>query len=35
VAESEGKRPIGRLSHTWKDNVKLDLREHGWGDIDG
>jgi hypothetical protein len=25
----EGKRPLGRLSHKWEDNIKLDLRETG------
>jgi hypothetical protein len=28
----EGKRPLGRLRHRWKDNIKMDLRETG---IDG
>jgi hypothetical protein len=22
----EGKRPLERLRHTWKDNIKMDLR---------
>jgi hypothetical protein len=29
VAKSEGKRPLGRLRHSWGDNNKMDLREIG------
>jgi hypothetical protein len=32
VAESEGKRPLGRPRRRWEDNIKMDLREIG---IDG
>jgi hypothetical protein len=32
VGRPEGKRPLGRLRSTWKDNIKMDLREIG---IDG
>jgi len=27
----EGKRPLGRHRLRWKDNIKLDLQEVGWG----
>jgi hypothetical protein len=27
----EGKRPLGRPSRTWKDGIRKDLREIGWG----
>jgi hypothetical protein len=27
VGKPEGKRPLGR----WVDNIKMDLRERGWG----
>jgi hypothetical protein len=27
----EGKRPLGRLRRRWVDNIKLDLRDIGWG----
>jgi hypothetical protein len=27
-------KPLGRLRCRWKDNIKMDLRETGWGDID-
>jgi hypothetical protein len=30
----EGKRPLGRTRCKWKDNIKMDLREVGWGDMD-
>jgi hypothetical protein len=29
-----GKRPLGRPSHRWVDNVRVDLIEVGWGDVD-
>ena len=27
VGISEGKRPLGRPRHRWKDNIKMDLQE--------
>ena len=27
----EGKRPLGRSTPRWKDNIKTDLEEVGWG----
>jgi hypothetical protein len=27
----EGKRPLGKPSHKWEDNTKMNLREIGWG----
>jgi hypothetical protein len=26
-----GKRPLGRSRRRWKDGIKMDLRETGWG----
>jgi hypothetical protein len=34
LGKPEGKRPLGRLRHRWEDNIKMDLKEVGWGDID-
>jgi hypothetical protein len=34
VGKREGKRPLGRPRHRWEDNIKLDLREIGWGGMD-
>jgi hypothetical protein len=34
VGKPEGKIPLGRLTHRWEDNVKIDLREIGWGGMD-
>ena len=31
VGKPEGRRPVGRPSRRWKDNIKVDLREVGWG----
>jgi hypothetical protein len=30
----EGRRPLGSLRHRWEDNIKIDLQEVGWGDMD-
>jgi hypothetical protein len=30
----EGKRPLGRPRHRWVNNIKMDLREIGWGGMD-
>jgi hypothetical protein len=27
-------RPLGRLRHTWEDNIKMDLKELGCGVMD-
>jgi hypothetical protein len=34
VGKPEGKRPLGRPRRRWEDNVKMDLREVGWGGTD-
>jgi hypothetical protein len=34
VGEPEGKRPLGRPSPRWVDNVKMNLRKIRWGCID-
>ena len=31
VGKSEGRRPLGRPRRSWKNNIKMDLREVGWG----
>jgi hypothetical protein len=31
VGKSQGKRPLGRPKRRWVDNIKVDLREIGWG----
>jgi hypothetical protein len=35
VGKPEGKRPLGRRRRKWKDNIKMDLREKGWGGMSG
>jgi hypothetical protein len=30
----EGKRPLGRPRRRWVDNIRIDLGEVGWGDVD-
>ena len=30
VGKPEGKKPLGRSNHRWKDNIKMDLKEIGW-----
>jgi hypothetical protein len=34
VGRPEGKRPLGRPRRRWEDNIKTDLREIGFGDVD-
>jgi hypothetical protein len=34
VGKSEGRRPLGRPRRRWEDNIKMDLREIGFGDVD-
>jgi len=34
VGKPEGKRPLGRPSCRWEDNIKMDLREVGCGAMD-
>ena len=31
VGKPEGKRPLGRPSRRWEDNIKMDLEEVGRG----
>jgi hypothetical protein len=34
VGKPEGRRSLGRPRRTWVDNIKIDLREIGWGGMD-
>jgi hypothetical protein len=34
VEKPEGKRPLGRSRRRWADNIKMNLREIGWGGLD-
>jgi hypothetical protein len=34
VGKLEGKRPLGRPRRRWVDNIRMDLGEVGWGDVD-
>jgi hypothetical protein len=34
VGKPEGKRPLGRPRRRWVDNIRMDLREVRWGDVD-
>jgi hypothetical protein len=33
VGRPEGRRPLGRHRRRWEDNIKMDLREIGFGDV--
>jgi hypothetical protein len=33
VGRPEGRRPLGRPRRRWEDNIKMDIREVGWGDM--
>jgi hypothetical protein len=34
VGRPEWRRPIGRPRRRWEDNIKMDLRKIGFGDVD-
>jgi hypothetical protein len=34
VGKQDGKRPLGRPRRRWVDNIRMDLGEVGWGDVD-
>jgi hypothetical protein len=34
VGRPEGRRPLGIPRRRWEDNIKMDLREIGFGDVD-
>jgi hypothetical protein len=34
VGKTEGKKPLGRPRRRWVNNIKMDLREIGWGGMD-
>jgi hypothetical protein len=34
VGKPEGKRLLGRPRRRWEDNIRIDLRELGWGGMD-
>jgi hypothetical protein len=34
VGKPEGKRPLGRPRRRWVDNIRMDVGELGWGDVD-
>jgi hypothetical protein len=34
VGKPEGKRPLGKPTRRWMDNIKMDLREIEWDGMD-
>jgi hypothetical protein len=34
VGKPEGKKPLGRPSRRWEDNIRTDFKEIGWEDMD-
>jgi hypothetical protein len=34
MGKPEGRRPLGRPRPRWEGNIKMDLREVGWGGMD-
>jgi hypothetical protein len=34
VGKPEEERPLGRPRRRWVDNIRMDLGEEGWGDVD-
>jgi hypothetical protein len=33
-SQREGRRPLGRPRHRCVDNIRMDLGEVGWGDVE-
>jgi hypothetical protein len=34
VRKLQGERPLGRPRRRWVDNIRMELGEVGWGDVD-
>jgi hypothetical protein len=34
VGKPEGNRPLGRPRRRWMDNIRMDIGEVRWGDVD-
>jgi hypothetical protein len=34
MGKPEGKRPLGRPRSKWKDEIRIDFMEIGWGSVD-
>jgi hypothetical protein len=34
MGKPDGKRPLGRPRCRWVDNIRMDLGEVGWGNVD-
>jgi hypothetical protein len=34
VGKPDGRRPLGKPRRRWLDNIRMDLVEVGWGDVD-
>jgi hypothetical protein len=34
VGKTEGRRLLGRSKRRWMDNIRMNLGEVGWGDVD-
>jgi hypothetical protein len=34
VGKPGGKKPLGRPGNRWENNIKMDLRQTGWGCMD-
>jgi hypothetical protein len=34
MGKPEGRRPLGRPRLRWLDNIRMDVVEIGWGDVD-
>jgi hypothetical protein len=32
VGKPEGKKPVGKPRHRWKDGIRMDIRAIGWGE---
>jgi hypothetical protein len=34
IKKPEGTRSLGRYNYRWQDNIKINIKETGWKDVD-
>jgi hypothetical protein len=34
AGKREGKRPLGRPRHRWEGNIKMGVKDMGWGGVE-
>jgi hypothetical protein len=34
IGKPEGRRPLGKPRHKWEDNIKMNLTDIGWQNVE-